>query len=321
MNIDTTTCFSKFTILVVDDQPIVCESVKEILSSVATVFTTSTGQDAIAFGLQHQPDLLVLDVSMPQMSGVEVCRFYKSHPRLADIPIIFLTGTACSKTEKHCWQIGGSDYLTKPTATDNLVFRIQLYLSMKNRATTARQQHAALASNAAANTQNWCYDFLQSQCDVASRRKMPFGVAFVAIDHLDDVVVQHGRAETDACITDLAKLTSTTLRRSADVMMRYDRDSFLCILSDSGPEGMRHFAYLLNREMAKIQQIKKRQGLPSLTISIGGIANPGIKINATSLLRQAEIQKQKARKLLGNSMAVSIVNNNNVHFQGSTLFS
>lgn len=79
-------------VLVVDDEPLLCRMVSAMLMRAGYDTRTATnGQDALKQATQHPPDLITLDVMMPDMSGIEVARQLRSMPRTADIPIIFVT--------------------------------------------------------------------------------------------------------------------------------------------------------------------------------------------------------------------------------------
>lgn len=89
----------KKTVLVVDDSPISLKHAQNILKESYATACTKTGQRALDYLISHKPDLILLDVKMPEMSGIELFWRIKQDERLSDIPIVFLTGDEDSGVE------------------------------------------------------------------------------------------------------------------------------------------------------------------------------------------------------------------------------
>lgn len=88
----------------------------------------STGRGAVDFLLRVQPDLLLLDVMLPHTQGLDVCREIRTHPRLAELPIIFLTARSSEADRVAGLELGANDYLVKPFFMRELLIRIKLQL-------------------------------------------------------------------------------------------------------------------------------------------------------------------------------------------------
>ena len=103
------------TILVVDDEPVVITILEKILSADGhTVHSATSGQEGIKKAKAIIPDLILMDVLMPDMDGYEVTARIKALPDMYDIPIIFLTGKAASDDGGRSFAVGGAAYLPKP---------------------------------------------------------------------------------------------------------------------------------------------------------------------------------------------------------------
>ncbi|MFH0867194.1 MAG: response regulator [Bacteroidota bacterium] len=94
------------------------------------VFSASSGKQAIAITLAKNPDLILLDVSMPDMSGLEVCGKLKSDLKTKDIPVIFLTGKTGTEDIVNGFQSGAVDYISKPYCKDELLARVSAHLKI-----------------------------------------------------------------------------------------------------------------------------------------------------------------------------------------------
>jgi two-component system, OmpR family, alkaline phosphatase synthesis response regulator PhoP len=120
---------SKQTILVVDDEQDLLDLIEYNLRHEGfDVLTAENGQDGIRIAKEHHPSLVLLDIMMPQMDGIEVCDKMREDPELKTIPIIFLTARSDEKTEIEGLNKGADDFITKPISTSKLISRIKAVL-------------------------------------------------------------------------------------------------------------------------------------------------------------------------------------------------
>jgi two-component system OmpR family response regulator len=121
------------TVLVVDDEPNIRELVQVALTfHGCTVVTAASGQAALREAAASEPDLVVLDVVLPDLDGFEVCRRLRA--RGDEVPIIFLTARDTSSDTVQGLALGGDDYVTKPFSVEALVARIRAVLRRAARA-------------------------------------------------------------------------------------------------------------------------------------------------------------------------------------------
>jgi putative two-component system response regulator len=118
-------------ILVVDDSPQNLVFICDVLRGIYDIRTASSGLHAMNSALVHKPDLVLLDIKMPEISGYEVCSFFKSHIGLKDIPIIFLTSLGEEYEQAYGFSIGAADYIIKPISPSILKARIRNHLHLK----------------------------------------------------------------------------------------------------------------------------------------------------------------------------------------------
>lgn len=137
------------TILVVDDVPENIEVIAAILKAdYATVAATSGPQALQIVHSAQPPDLILLDVLMPEMNGYEVCRVLKSDPATRDIPVIFLTGSDSVEDVVRGLEIGAVDYIAKPAEPGILKARIRTHLRLKLAFANLARQNSLLAASA-----------------------------------------------------------------------------------------------------------------------------------------------------------------------------
>lgn len=119
----------KKKILVVDDEPDVTDLVAyHFRAKGFLVETLNDATTSIAKARQFLPDVVILDIMMPHLSGLQVCRLLRSEPRLARVPIVFLTAKAESADRIEGLEIGADDYLSKPFSPKELVLRVEAIL-------------------------------------------------------------------------------------------------------------------------------------------------------------------------------------------------
>ena len=127
-------------ILVVEDDTDVAESIRRRLSSAGfDVLVTHRGADALEVAKRDLPDLIMLDVKMPGMSGFEVCRHVRANPRLAGTPILFLTGKKDISDKIEGFEAGADDYMVKPYDHTELELRVRALLRRTQGEAAAKQ--------------------------------------------------------------------------------------------------------------------------------------------------------------------------------------
>jgi PleD family two-component response regulator len=135
----------RLKILVVDDEPVNIQLISSALKNDYDILEALDGHDAIRQLKDHKPDLILLDVMMPDLSGFEVCRIIKSDEAFADIPVIFLTALDTQDAELRGLELGGIDYLAKPFNFNLLKQRVRNHIALKERSDLVKEQRDQLA--------------------------------------------------------------------------------------------------------------------------------------------------------------------------------
>lgn len=118
-------------ILLVDDEPAICNLVKLHFQTEGYLVYTASDAEEAAQMLSHTPDLILLDINMPEVDGLDFCKKVRSH---IDCPIIFLTSRVTEQDKITGLRAGGDDYITKPFSLDELTARVEAHLRRENRA-------------------------------------------------------------------------------------------------------------------------------------------------------------------------------------------
>ena len=142
----------KPTLLIVDDTPANLTLLASLLQPTYTVKATTRGQKALDIVADQAPDLVLLDIEMPDLSGYEVCRRLKANPRTQAIPIIFLTSKTDAGSEEAGLATGAVDYITRPINPAILLSRVKAHLADATSAASLRIANQYLEVAVAART-------------------------------------------------------------------------------------------------------------------------------------------------------------------------
>jgi CheY-like chemotaxis protein len=121
----------KKKLLIVDDTPENLAIIYKMLREDFELIGAGSGQEALRILATLTPDLILLDIMMPEMSGLEVCRILKEHDTLREIPVIFITALTEEADEARGFAVGAVDYITKPFKKSILKHRISVHLELK----------------------------------------------------------------------------------------------------------------------------------------------------------------------------------------------
>lgn len=117
-------------LLLVDDEPVNLRVLKQLLAQDYTLYFAKSGEEALRLADKHRPDLILLDVMMPDMTGFDACKTLKASAHLNNIPVIFVTALNDATDEAEGFAVGGVDYITKPISPPVVKARVKTHLSL-----------------------------------------------------------------------------------------------------------------------------------------------------------------------------------------------
>ncbi|GAB3476398.1 diguanylate cyclase [Marinomonas epiphytica] len=259
---------SSAKILVVDDKPINIQTIYNVLSHSYTILAATSGQEALSICLDAKPDLILLDVLMPNMSGLELCTELKSLPETNDIPVIFVTSFNQQEEEDECWKSGGIDFITKPVSPMTLQNRVKAHLTLKFQKDMLQKLVFVDGLTGAYNRRYFDehYDKLKSE---ALRTKHEASILMIDIDEFKLFNDNYGHIQGDNALKAVAKITKNALMRPTDFVCRYGGEEFIVVLPDTDLKGAVEVA---ERIRASIQAMGIENSLAKhqvITVSIG----------------------------------------------------
>ena len=231
-------------ILIVDDEPLNIEVLSEMLSGLGEVIFATNGPTALDICAQIHPDIVLLDIMMPGMSGYDVCRTLKASEATADIPVIFVTALAEQNDEAFGIELGAIDYITKPIVAPIVMARVRNQLELK-RYRSYLEQIAFIDGLTGIPNRRRFDQFMDAEWKRAQRNGSPIALLFMDIDFFKRYNDSLGHQAGDRCLIEVAQILSNAVRRPADMIARYGGEEFVCVLPETDLDGARAFAETL----------------------------------------------------------------------------
>lgn len=233
-------------VLLVEDDDAIGALISAVLSSEFDMYSARTGAAALALAAETPPNLILLDVGLPDINGFEVCRRFKAHPLLAEVPVIFLTAHASAADEEDGLEAGGIDYIAKPINPTTLRARLRNHLELK-RDRDALARMAPLDGLTGMANRRTFDDLLQREWGRQARTRQPLAIVMIDVDHFKAFNTAYGHGAGDDCLKQITKAAQGTLQRPADIVARYGGEEFVAILPDTalegGPGGGREYSH------------------------------------------------------------------------------
>lgn len=220
------------SLLVVDDQPTNIMVVHQIFNGIYQVLMATSGEQAIELCLKSPPDLILLDVVMPGIDGLETCRRLKQLEATRDIPVIFVTGGQHAEDENDCWDAGGVDFVSKPINALTLRNRARAHLQLKQQADLLRELAFRDGLTSVAN-RRYFDERYKTELRRAQRGAKPLSLAMIDVDNFKRYNDHYGHQSGDDCLRAVALALKNQLHRPADLLARYGGEEFVCILPDT----------------------------------------------------------------------------------------
>ncbi len=242
----------KQKILIVDDASENIDILLELLKEDYKIAAAKSGDQALIMVRKNQPDLILLDILMPQMDGYEVCRRLKSEEGTKNIPIIFITAVSEAMDEAKAFSLGAVDYITKPFNPLTVRARVKTHMILKKR-TDMLEQLVCLDGLTGIHNRRKFDEVLISEWKRMIREKRPLSLVILDIDYFKKYNDNFGHANGDECLRKVAGCLKKCIVRPADVLCRYGGEEFGVILPTTDVAGafnvaekMRHHVYQMN---------------------------------------------------------------------------
>jgi diguanylate cyclase (GGDEF)-like protein len=296
VNASKSTAIEEINILVVDDDPVVLNSLKRCFPSWGIQLTTlSDPLQSLEMLETIAPDLLILDVEMPHMKGIELCRAIRQNRMWSGLPILFLTSHRDPETIHRIYTAGADDYVAKPFTEPELLTRI---LNRLERNRLLRNVADLDTLTGLTNRRQTLRD-LQRYLGLAHRHSQPLSIAVVAVDGLEPLGDRPSQP-ADSLLRQVADLLQQTFH-SEDIVSRWGDNEFLLGVYAATASEM---AASLRQVMQRIQPLHDTDKPTVPVILSAGVATAAHTENVSDLCLAAETALYQARAAGGDRVIV-----------------
>lgn len=299
-------CPIRQKILVVDDSPLNTKIMETALIEDYEVLISHNGKEALSIcNSNDPPDLILLDIIMPEIDGYEICRRLNRSAKTKDIPVIFLTSLTAAKDIEFGLTLGAIDYITKPFSIPIIKAKIKNHLAVKYYQDTLKINTDVDQLTQIANRRRFD-DTMTLEIKKAKRAGTILSVLLLDIDHFKFYNDTYGHLEGDTCLKKVAAALSTALKRPKDLAARWGGEEFACLLPNTNAKGAQNVAESLRAAIQNLS-IPHESSLVSdvITVSIGVVAsNPMDENSFDNLLKRADEALYQAKETGRNRIAL-----------------
>ena len=259
---------NKNSILIVDDDTLTLMELARILKQDYEIYTVKNGPFALEIADKFLPDLILLDIFMPDMDGFNILSELKKSEKAKDIPVIFITGAAESDDEIKGLSSGAVDYIRKPLNDTIVKLRVRQQIQLLNQ---FREIEYLIMSDQLTNLPNRrSFEIrVNEEWDRASREHTPISILVVDIDNFKNYNEVYGRQQGNVALQAVAKIFAQTLKRPGDFAARWGGEEFAVLLSNTDSRGAFDVAEKI-RKFAENMEIPVSDGSTTkITVSIG----------------------------------------------------
>jgi two-component system, cell cycle response regulator len=300
-------------ILVVDDVPINIEVLFQTLKSRDyQISMANNGAHALELIPKLQPDLILLDIMMPVMDGIETCKRLKADESTRDIPVIFITAKGRSEDVVEGFNAGGMDYIAKPFQLEEVMARVETHLKLRktlkekdNLISELKDTQEILMNSSKMDLLTGLHnrvgmeEKLEEEQSRSQRTGKTFSMILADIDHINKINEQFGMKVGDQVIIRTASILEEMIR-GHDLVSRWSSEEFLILLPEAGLKDANMLAEKI-RSRIENEKLDFNQDQIALTLSMGvNHCLPGMKWEKC----QTGVQEclRQAKKLGRNSL-------------------
>lgn len=262
--------FTECNVLIVDDDEMIRFTLQMILDEYFNIRAFEYGKAVIEYCKSFTPDLILLDVNLPDIDGLEICKQLKANSNFENVPVVFITSSYSTESQNACWEAGASDFISKPITASTLIHRTKNHLENKLRLEKLLQLTYKDSLTGLFNRHYLDLEVANVFKQV-SREKKPFSLLMLDLDFFKLYNDQYGHPQGDACLKLIADVIERSIHRPQDIAIRYGGEEFLIVLPYTDFDGVKFICDRISAalETINIPHVKSIWG--RATVSIGGV--------------------------------------------------
>ena len=272
--------FNESTLLVVDDEKQNRLLLTELFEGEYKVIQAKNGLQALERARSHAPDLILLDVLMPEMDGMATIRALKREDATRNIPVIFITALDSPTDEEQGLNLGAVDYIAKPFHPSIVRVRVRNHLQIVHQRRLLEQLAALDGLTGIPNRRRFdeSYALEWRRCQRAGQ---PLSLVVADVDHFKAYNDTLGHAAGDRVLQEVAAVLRQCARRPGDLAARYGGEEFVLLLPETGAQEAQMLAEELRAKLeARALTHPASPVGASVTLSIGGASTTPMQAEA-----------------------------------------
>ena len=294
----------KPTVLIADDVPANVEILTEVLGDDQEILVATTGREALETAIAQLPDLILLDIIMPDLDGYEICARLKREPATQNIPVIFVTALAQERDEARGLEIGAIDYIAKPFSPSVIRARVRNHLELRRYRDMLEKLSTTDGLTGIPN-RNQFDQVLDREWRRAVRHQSTLALILMDVDSFKAFNDHYGHVAGDDCLRLVAANVAKVARRPGDLAARFGGDEFACLLPDTDSEGALLTATRVQENVHAMQVPHAfSTAADHVTLSAGVAAmTPVVGQSPSELIRRADERLYTAKQRGRNQVA------------------
>jgi len=227
---------AKQKVLIVDDSAVNLKILGESIKGLCEILVARNGEKALKIAAsENPPDLILLDVLMPEMDGYEVCRRLQDDTRTRGIPVLFVTSLSKVEDETRGLELGAIDYITKPISPPIVRARVKNHLELKRKSDLLEDYGSLDGLTCLANRRRFD-ETLDKEWRRAVRFGTPISLILMDVDFFKAYNDHYGHVAGDECLKLVAQTLQACFSRASDMVARYGGEEFAAILGGTDGE-------------------------------------------------------------------------------------
>ncbi|CAN7384401.1 diguanylate cyclase [Massilia sp. LjRoot122] len=284
-------------VLVADDDAVNRDVLGELLKPEYTVLLAKNGAQTLERAARHLPDLILLDVMMPDMDGYEVLRRLRADPLTEHIAVIFISGLDRPEDEANGLKMGASDYITKPFNQTVVMARVALHLQVVRQRRMLERLANIDGLTELANRRRFD-EVYELEWQRARRSGRPLSLALLDIDAFKQYNDRYGHPAGDRALRAVARLAAGAMRGPAELAARYGGEELVLLLPETGADEARQLVSQLREAVLGLMIPHEASSVAQvLTASVGGATlEPDSQEEAAALFEAADAELYRAKQ-------------------------
>jgi len=295
-----------YTILITDDEKFNLDILGSILSPAYNILISRSGSRAVELAKQNSPDLILLDVMMPDMTGFEVITELKASNDTVNIPVIFITGLTDPADEEKGFFLGAVDYITKPFNKAIVKARVNTHIKIIDQMRTIERIGLIDPLTRIANRRGFENRF-NAEWGRAIREKTSISFLLMDIDKFKNYNDTYGHQQGDTALKTFADVASASVSRANDFVARWGGEEFCVLLSNTDITGALEVAEHVRKNIEASVIHTEDGNITQVTVSIGvNSMIPDADSSSSDFIKKADEALYSAKEQ-GRNRVVSVI--------------